>query len=92
MFGNINTYEVQDAIMALKLNKASIDVPQKCMMLAFNHISEALMTIFNQSLIQGIVPDILKISKVTPVYIGWRDCIDPNNYRPISVIKCVYNI
>jgi hypothetical protein len=51
MFGNINTYEVHDAIMALKLNKASIGVPQKCMMLAGNHISEALMMIFNQSLI-----------------------------------------
>ena len=86
MFGNINTYEVQDAIMALKLNKASIGVPQKCMMLACNHVSEALMMIFNQSLIQGIVPDILKISKVTPVYKG-GETVDPNNYRPISVIN-----
>ena len=60
-------HEVYDAIMGIKLNKSSIGVPQKCIKLACDHICETLTNIFNRSLLQGIVPNILKISKITPV-------------------------
>ena len=41
---------------------------------------------FNQSLLQGVVPDILKISEVTPVDKG-GDTTDPANYRLISTLS-----
>ena len=60
-------HEVYDAIMGIKLNKSSIGVPQKCIKLACDHICETLTKMFNLSLLQGIVPNIFKISKITPV-------------------------
>ena len=82
----------------INLNKSTIGIPKKCIKLASSHISECLTAIFNQSLQQGVVPDILKISKVTPVDKG-GEIIDPANYRPISTLstftqifeKCIYN-
>ena len=53
--------------MRINLNKSTIGIPKKCLKLASNHISQCLTFIFNQSLQQGVVPDILKISKVTPI-------------------------
>ena len=42
--------------------------------------------IFNQSLQQGVVPDILNISKVTPIDKG-GEVADPTNFRPISTLS-----
>ena len=67
VFRGILIHEVQDIIMGLDLNKSSIGVPLRCVKLSCPFISEALTKIFNLSLNQGIVPDILKISKITPV-------------------------
>jgi hypothetical protein len=39
-------------------------------------------------LLQGIVPDILKISKVTPVDKG-GEITDPANFRPISTLSTI---
>ncbi|CAB4025809.1 Hypothetical predicted protein [Paramuricea clavata] len=77
--------------MGLKLNKSSIGIPQKCIKLACEYISETLTTIFNQCLLQGIVPDILKISKVTPVDKG-GEITDPANFRPISTPSTIAQI
>ena len=43
------------------------------------------MTVFNHSLLQGVFPDIFKISKVTPVDKGEEET-DSLNYRPISTL------
>lgn len=83
MFRSVHTHEAFDASMGLKPNKATIGIQQICIILSCNHISESLTMIFNNSLSQGIVPDILKILKITPVDKG-RDIIDPANFRPIS--------
>ena len=91
-------HEVHDLIMGINLNKATIGVPKKCIKLASSHISECLTFIFNQSLQQGVVPDILKISKSTPIDKG-GEIKDPANYRPISTLstftqifeKCINN-
>ena len=66
MFRGICTQEVHDLINVLDVNKATIGIPVKCIKLAKGNISEALASVFNLSLLQGIVPDTLKISKVTP--------------------------
>ena len=42
--------------------------------------------IFNQSLQQGVVPDILNISKVTPIDKG-GEVADPTNFRLISTLS-----
>ena len=86
MFRGICTFEVSDLIENLKINKATIGVPIKCIKLANRSISEALTCIFNLSLLQGVVPDILKISKVTPIDKG-GETFDPTNYRPISTLS-----
>lgn len=91
MFRGIYTHEVYDAIMGLKLDKSTIGIPQRCIKIANSHICEALTLIFNQSLLQGIVPDILKISKVTPVDKGGEET-DPTNFRPISTLSALTQI
>jgi len=85
MFRGIFPHEVYDEIMNLKVDKSTIGIPRKCIKLAANHIHEALAIVFNQSLQQGIFPDHLKTSKVTPVDKG-GDEMDPFNYRPISTV------
>ena len=42
--------------------------------------------VFNQSLIQGIFPEIFKVSKVTPIDKGGEE-MDLFNYRPISTLS-----
>ena len=86
MFRGICTFEVSDLIENLNINKATIGVPIKCIKLANRSISEALNCIFNLSLLQGVVPDILKISKVKPIDKG-GETFDPTNYRPISTLS-----
>ena len=79
-------HEVYDLIMGINLNKSTIGIPKKCIKLASSHISECLTFTFNQSLHQGVVPDILKISKVTHFDKG-GEITDPVNYRPISTLS-----
>lgn len=90
-FRGICAYEVSDLIRGLNANKATIGVPTKCVKLACNHISEALALVFNLSLSQGIMPNTLKISKVTPIDKG-GESYEPTNYRPISTLSAFTQI
>ena len=91
MFRGICTQEVHDTIMNINLKKYTIGIPQLCIKLACNYISEALTLIFNESLCQGIVPDSLKVSKVTPVDKGGIPT-DPSNFRPISTLSALMQV
>ena len=73
------------------MDKSTIGIPRKCIKLAPNHIHEVRAIVFNQSLQQGIFPDHLKTSKVTPVDKG-GDEMDPFNYRPISTLSAIAQI
>jgi hypothetical protein len=86
MFRAFNTYEIKDLIMELKPNKSTIGIPHRCVQLACEHISEALTITVNNHILQGIVPDLLKVSKVIPVDKGGEPT-DPSNYRPISILS-----
>ncbi|EDO34038.1 predicted protein [Nematostella vectensis] len=85
-FRAILVHEVYDLLYGLDLKVSSIGVPRRCIKLASSHISDSLTTILNQSLQQGVVPDILKISKITPVDKG-GEITDPFNFRPISTLS-----
>ena len=52
-------------MIGLKLSKSFIGTPSKCIKLACNFISEPLARLFNLSLSQGIIPNLLKISKIS---------------------------
>ena len=91
MFRGICTQEVYDAIRNINLKKSTIGIPQLCIKFACNHVSEALTLIFNEFLSQGIVPDSLKVSKVTPVDKGGKPA-DPSNFRPISTLSALTQV
>ena len=67
-------------------NKSTIGIPLKCIKLASDYISEPLSLVFNQSLLHGTVPDILKISKVIPINKGGNPS-NPADYHPISILS-----
>ena len=85
MFRAILVHEVKDLIKNLKISKASIGIPHKCIKLAVDYIGEPVTVVFNYSLEQGIMPDILKVSRLTPILKG-GDTTDPSNFRPISTL------
>ena len=70
----------------MKGNNSTIASPIKCAKYACDYICKALTKAYNQSLEQGIVPDILKLSKITPVDKG-SVITDPTNFRPISTLS-----
>ena len=81
--------ELKDAFFSLKINKSpghdgvSFNVIKIC----FGELCEPLEYLFNLSIVKGIFPDDLKISKVTPIYKADNSC-NVSNYRPISVLPC----
>jgi exonuclease III len=52
-----------------------------------NSILDPLCFIFNKSIETGIVPDMFKMAKVTPVFKKGGDPTNLNDYRPISLIS-----
>lgn len=51
-------------------------------------IAEPLSHIINLSIISGVVPELLKLAQVCPIYKD-GDTADPSNYRPISLLTIV---
>ena len=54
--------------------------------LAFKTLSKPFAFIFNKSISTGIVPDVFKVSKVTPAFKSGT-LSDPSNYRPIATLS-----
>ena len=78
--------QVELALSGLDRHKAIIDIPNYLTKIASNLLSTPLTNLFNESIESGIVPDVFKISKVTPVF-KTGAMTDPGNYRPISVLS-----
>ena len=77
---------VELALSGLDRHKATIDIPNYLIKIASNLLSTPLTNLFNESIESGIVRDIYKISKVTPVF-KTGAVTDPGNYRPIAVLS-----
>ena len=67
-------------------HKSSLDIPNKLIKIAAQPLSIPLTYIYNQFIETGIVPDILKVSQISPEYKG-GDATDPSNYRPIATLS-----
>ena len=82
----MDSAQVELAPSGLDRHKATIDIPNYLIKIASNLLSTPLTNLFNESIESGIVPDIFKISKVTPVF-KTSAVTDPGNYRPIAVLS-----
>ena len=82
----VDSAQVELALSGLDRHKATIDIPNYLIKIASNLLSTPLTNLFNESIESGIVPDIFKISKVTPVF-KTGAVTDPGNYRPIAVLS-----
>ena len=67
--------------------QANDDISFNVVKHVFQNISEPLKHIFQISLSKGIVPNKLKIARVTPIHKAGENT-DVSNYRPISVLPC----
>lgn len=88
MFLNpITEIELLNTVATLKAEKSQGtdgipgDIIKKCI----PYIISPLLYLINLSFEQGEFPNILKSSKITPVYKNKGDPTDPTNYRPIAV-------
>ena len=82
----ITATQVLNLFLGLDSNKVSIDIPNNMIKLAAYELSPIFTNIFNESISTGVVPDILKISRITPIYKS-GDTNEPHNYRPISILS-----
>ena len=70
----------------LNENKTSLDIPNKLNKIACEPLSIPFTYIYNQSIASGIMPDVFKISRVTPIYKS-GEVTDTGNYRPIATLS-----
>ena len=67
-------------------NKSYINIPNKFIKLAADHLAMPFSKIYNESIVTGNVPDAFKVSRITPIFKNGSAC-EPGNYRPIAVIS-----
>ena len=78
---------VANFFSCLNDKKSFLDVPNKLVRLASKStLSEPFAYIFNKSISTGIVHDVFKVSKVTPIFKNGT-LSDPSNYRPITTLS-----
>jgi hypothetical protein len=59
--------------------------------IACNELAKPIAFIINDSIRNGIVPDILEISRITPIFkAGEKN--NPSNYRPIPILPSINKI
>ena len=82
-----NLVEVGREIDKLKSKKSTLDKFKIDVIKSVkNEIIEGLTIIINLSILEGKVPDLLKVAKIIPVYKNGDTC-SPSNYRPISLLS-----
>lgn len=87
VFKEVSPQDVLDIVRSLKpsLSVDVYDLSSNLIKQVIDCIVHPLTFCINNCLVRGIFPDVLKVSRVVPVYKkGPRDC--PENYRPISLV------
>ena len=88
----VTATEFGDIIKSLKKCSPGHDEINKDVLdLSLPIIQTHLLYLVNQSLVQGIFPDELKVANITPVFKA-NDSSKFNNYRPISVLSILSKI
>ena len=83
---SVNEAQVCKHFQNLKENKTSLDIPNKLIKIAAESLSIPFTYIYNQSIANGEIPDVFKISRVTPIYKN-GEVTDTGNYRPIATLS-----
>ena len=78
--------QVYHLLSSLDARKSSTHIPNHMIKISATIIAPIITQLYNDSITQGIVPDILKIARVTPIFKSGLDT-DPYNYRPISTLS-----
>jgi len=88
-----NKNEIEEIVKSFNGNKSPgpDDISCKVLKSVIDEISEPLAYIFNLSFTSGIVPNILKNARITPIFKNGDDDIF-TNYRPVSVLSCISKI
>lgn len=86
-------YEIEDIIKEFSINKANdiYGISTKIVKLGGTVISKVIALLFNESLNQGIFPNVLKLGKVIPIRKG-DSLFEVSNYRPISLLPIISRI
>ena len=82
----VSFQEVINLFKHLDETKSSLGIPNKLIKIVADDLAIPFTYIYNESLKSGIVPDPLKISRITPIYKS-DSPFDPNNYRPIATLS-----
>ena len=88
-----NEIEVTKIVQSLKSkNSAGLDnISNKLLKDIIYSVRKPMTIVFNMSIAQSIVPDNMKIAKVTPLHKN-GSIYDCNNYRPISLLAVISKV
>uniref|UniRef100_A0A7M5VBW5 Reverse transcriptase domain-containing protein n=1 Tax=Clytia hemisphaerica TaxID=252671 RepID=A0A7M5VBW5_9CNID len=86
--------EVAKIIGSFSSSKSSgpNSIPIKILKILQDKISKPLSILINRSYHAGVFPEVLKISKVIPVFKNKGSPLDVSNYRPISLLSNIEKI
>ena len=87
------TKEIEEEISKLNTNKASgpYSIPVKLLKILTTVLSYPLSYLFKLLFSSGVVPDMIKIARVIPVYKAGCYTVMPN-YRPISLLSLFHKL
>ena len=74
-------------VSQLNPNKVSLTVPNKLVSVAHEPLAMPFTELYSESVALGVVPEVLKISRVTPSHKSSGLMSDVGNYRPISTLS-----
>ena len=88
-----DAHEIVEIISSLNDHKSSgyLDIPIRIIKKAKFLIAEYLADSFNESLVPGIYPDVLKIAQVIPLHKG-GSMLELGNSRPMSILSPINKI
>ena len=92
-FSIVTEGKVLKLLNALSINKATgLDgIPSRFVRDSASIIVSPLTHIINLSIIQGVVPDDLKIARVVPLF-KKNDKTEVGNYRPVSILSIISKV